>query len=359
MRELPRGTVTFLFTDIEGSTRLLQGLGEGYADALAEHRRVLREAFVRHSGVEVDTQGDAFFVAFARASDALAAARDAQAALKGPIRVRIGVHTGEPVVTDAGYVGLDVHRAARIAAAGHGGQVLVSQSTRELTGADGLRDLGVHRMKDLSAPERIYQLGEGEFPPLKTLYQTNLPVQPTALVGRERELMEVIELVHSHRLVTLTGAGGSGKTRLALQAAAELADEFADGAWFVSVAALTNPALVEPTIASVVGANGDFANFLRGKRMLLLLDNLEQLLPDVAAIVASLSVTVIATSRERLNVYGEQEYQVPTLPPVTRRLCSRSVRGCSSRRSSRMSVSRRSHTAWTDSRWPSSWPLLV
>ena len=156
MRELPRGTVTFLFTDVEGSTRLLHELGDAYAEVLAEHRRALREAFDRHGGVEVDTQGDAFFVAFTRARDALAAAGDAQEALaEGPIRVRMGVHTGEPLVTGEGYVGIDVHRAARIAAVGHGGQVLVSQATRDLAGTDGLRDLGDHRLKDLTAPERI------------------------------------------------------------------------------------------------------------------------------------------------------------------------------------------------------------
>src|SRR5213080_666401 len=188
MPDLPIGTVTFLFTDVEGSTRLLQELGDRYADALAEHRRVLREAFDRHGGVEVDTQGDAFFVAFAKASDALAAAAEGCDALGGPIRVRMGLHTGEPLVTAEGYVGIDVHRAARIAAAGHGGQILVSQSTRDLAGADSLRDLGEHRLKDLTAPERIYQLGEQDFPPLKSLNQTNLPTQPTALIGREREL---------------------------------------------------------------------------------------------------------------------------------------------------------------------------
>jgi class 3 adenylate cyclase len=150
VRELPSGTVTFLFTDIEGSTRLLHRLGNAYADALAEYRRILREAFTRNGGVEVDTQGDAFFVAFARAADALTTAREAQAALgTGPIRVRIGVHTGEPLVTDEGYVGIDVHRAARIAAVGHGGQVLVSQSTRALVDPEGLLDLGEHRLKDL------------------------------------------------------------------------------------------------------------------------------------------------------------------------------------------------------------------
>jgi predicted ATPase len=311
---LPSGTVTFLFTDIEGSTRLLQEWGDRYAEVLAEHRRVLREAFARHGGVEVDTQGDAFFVAFGRASDALAAAREAQAELSGPIRVRIGVHTGEPLLTDEGYVGIDVHRAARIAAAGHGGQVLVSQSTRDLCGTNGLRDLGEHRLKDLTAPERIYQLGDGEFPPLKTLHQTNLPVQPTPLIGRERELAEVVGLVRTKRLVTLTGAGGSGKTRLALQAAAELVDEFADGVWFVSLAPLTDASLVEPTIASVVGAKEDLGSFVRGKKLLLVLDNLEQLLPQGADAVARVDAAIIATSRERLNVYREQEYQVQTLP---------------------------------------------
>src|SRR6188472_1183469 len=156
--ELPRGTVTFLFTDIEGSTRLLHEHGDGYAELLSEHRRLLRDAFARHGGVEVDTQGDAFFVAFARASDAVAAASDGQAALRdGPIGVRMGLHTGEPVVTEEGYVAIDVHRAARIAAAGHGGQTVVSQTTFDLAGSDGLHDLGEHRLKDLSAPERIFQ----------------------------------------------------------------------------------------------------------------------------------------------------------------------------------------------------------
>src|SRR5437867_13128157 len=176
MRQLPTGTVTFLFTDIEGSTRLLQELGGRYADALAERRRLLREAVVHHGGIEVDAQGDAFFVAFSRAKDALAAAMQAQQALADtPIRVRIGLHTGEPVVTDEGYVGIDVHRAARIAAAAHGGQVVVSQTTYDLAGSDGLRDPGEPRLKDVSAPERICTLGEGEFRPLTTLYQTNPP----------------------------------------------------------------------------------------------------------------------------------------------------------------------------------------
>jgi predicted ATPase len=315
MRELPSGTVTFLFTDVEGSTRLLQQWGERYAGVLAEHRRTLREVFVRHGGVEVDTQGDAFFVAFAKASDAIAAAAEGRGVVAaGPIRVRMGLHTGEPLVTAEGYVGIDVHRAARIAAAGHGGQILVSQSTRDLAGVDGLRDLGEHRLKDLTASERLYQLGVGDFPSLKSLNQTNLPVQPTPLVGRERELGEVKDLLTANQLVTLTGAGGSGKTRLALQLAADLVELYPDGVWFVSLAAVRDVELIEPTIAQVVGAAEDLHQFLRGRKALLLLDNLEQLLPAAAPVVAGLGAHVLATSRERLNLSGEQEYPVPPLP---------------------------------------------
>jgi predicted ATPase len=312
MCDLPSGTVTFLFTDIEGSTRLLHDVGpERYANALAEHRVVLRDAFARHGGVEVDTQGDAFFVAFPTAPGALAAAREAQEELALP--VRMGLHTGAPLLTAEGYVGPDVHRAARIAAAGNGRQVLVSAATAALVDADGLRDLGEHRLKDLSAIERIYQWGEAEYPRLKTLHQTNLPVQPNVLVGREHELAEVSELLRAGTLVTLTGPGGSGKTRLALQAAAELADEFPDGVWFVSLAAVGDPALVESTVAQVLGAPDDLNDFVREKKLLLVLDNLEQLLPEAAPVVAALEARVLATSRERLNVSREQEYPVPTL----------------------------------------------
>src|SRR4029079_19693709 len=197
--DLPSGTVTFLFTDVEGSTKLLHELcPAGYADELAEHRRSLREAFTAEGGVEVDTQGDAFFVAFPTELGALSAARAINEGLKeGRIRVRMGLRTGTPLLTDEGYVGTDVHRAARIGAAGHGGQVLVSASTAALAGGDGLRDLGEHRFKDLSAPERVYQLGTGEFSPLKTLYRTNLPVPATPFLGLQTELAEVVELVTS------------------------------------------------------------------------------------------------------------------------------------------------------------------
>ena len=320
MTELPTGTVTFLFTDIEGSTRLLHELGDAYADALAEHRRVLREAFARHGGVEVDTQGDAFFVAFARAKDALAAAGEGQEALDpGPIRVRMGLHTGEPLVTEEGYVGIDVHRAARIAAAGHGGQTVVSQTTYDLAGSDGLRNLGEHRLKDLSAPERVYQLGDGEFPPLKTLYQTNLPVPATPFLGRERELGEVGEaLARSDvRLLTLTGAGGSGKTRLALQAAAEAADDYPQGVWWVPLAPIRNPRDVLATAARALGAGGSLEEAVGDRRLLLLLDNFEHVIeaaPELTALrtkCPNLDLTV--TSRERLQLDGEHVYPVPVL----------------------------------------------
>ncbi len=293
----------------------LQELGDGYADVLAEHHRMLREEFARYGGVEVGTQGDSFFVVFAKASDALAAAEAAREALAdGPIRVRMGLHTGEPMVTEEGYVGIDVHRAARIAGAGHGGQILVSQATRDLAGADRLRDLGVHRLKDLAAPERLYQLDDDEFPPLRSVDQTNLPVQPTPFVGRERELAEVLALLDVHRIVTLTGPGGSGKTRLALQAAAESVEQYGDGVWFVSLAAIRDPNLIEPTIARVVGGPDDLSEFLAGKRTLLVLDNLEQLLPDAADIVLRVNARILGTSRSRLNVAAEQEFPVPTLP---------------------------------------------
>jgi predicted ATPase len=317
VRELPGGTVTFLFTDIEGSTRLLRELGDAYAEALAEHRRVLREAFARHGGIEVDTQGDAFFVAFGRAADALVAARAAQAVLsEGAIRVRMGVHTGEPLVTDEGYVGMDVHRAARIAAVGHGGQVLVSQSTHALVGPEELHDLGEHRLKDLTAPERIYQLGEGEFPPLKSLNQSNLPEQPTPFLGREKELGEVLRLIGDERirLVTLTGPGGSGKTRLAVQAAAEVVDAHEHGVWWVGLQAVRDAELVLPTIAAALGASGEPAQHIGQRRMLLLLDNLEQVVESAPALGELLSacpnLKLLATSREALRLAAEREYAV-------------------------------------------------
>jgi predicted ATPase len=316
--ELPHGTVTFLFTDIEGSTRLLDELGaEEYGAALAAHRRVLREAFERHEGVEVDTQGDAFFVAFPTAPGALDAAREAQEALGLP--VRMGLHTGTPLLTEEGYVGADVHRAARIAAAGHGRQVLVSTATAALVDASELRDLGEYRLKDLSAPERIYQLGLTDFPPLKTLYRTNLPIPATPFLGRDGELAMVRELlVHDDaRLLTLTGAGGSGKTRLALQAAGAAAEAYPDGVWWVPLAPLADPADVGPAAVRALGGGGTLAEIVDGRRLLLLLDNFEHVVeaaPEVAGLLAECPhADVLVTSRERLRIQGEHVYPVPVL----------------------------------------------
>jgi predicted ATPase len=318
VRELPRGTVTFLFTDIEGSTRLLHERGaEDYASALAEHRRVLRDAFERHDGVEVDTQGDAFFVAFPTAPGALAAAREAQEALGLP--VRMGLHTGAPLLTDEGYVGADVNRAARIAAAGHGRQVLISAATAALLDGAVLRDLGEHRLKDLSAPERIFQLGDGEFPLLKTLYRTNLPIPATPFLGRGQELAEVAELLARGdvRLLALTGAGGSGKTRLALQAAADAADAYPDGVWWVPLAPLAEAADVMPAAARALGGSGPVEELVADRRLLLLFDNFEHVVAaarEVGGLLGSCpKADVLVTSRERLRVQGEQVYPVPVL----------------------------------------------
>ena len=318
--DLPSGTVTLLFTDVEGSTLLLSELGaDAYAMALAEHRQILRVAFTRHAGVEVDTQGDAFFVAFPTAAGALAAAAAAQERLaSGPMRVRMGIHTGAPELSEEGYIGADVHRAARIAAAGHGGQVLVSMATAALTGSDGLRDLGEHWLKDLSAAERIWQLGNGAFPPLKSLHQTNLPIPATPLIGRLRELEEIHELLRQNRLVTLTGPGGSGKTRLAMQTAAQMLEDFADGVWWVALAAQRDPGLVESTLAGTIGARGDLTEYLARRRMLLVLDNFEQVMgaaPRLAELLqAAPDLTLLVTSRERLGLRAEQTYHISGLP---------------------------------------------
>jgi predicted ATPase len=318
--DLPSGTVTFLFTDVEGSTRLLHSLGaEGYAEALAEHRRLIRDACAAEGGVEVDTQGDAFFFAFPTAPGALAAASALTEALApGPIQVRVGLHTGTPLLTDEGYVGDDVHRAARIAAAGHGGQVLVSSSTAQLVALE-LRDLGEHRLKDLSAPERVYQFGEGDFPALKSLYRTNLPVPATPFLGREAELAEVVELlaVDDARLLTLTGPGGTGKTRLALQAAGLASDAYPDGVWWIPLAPLRDPALVLATAAQTLGSKNGLAEHIQDKSMLCLFDNFEQVVeaaPELAALLSECpNLDLLVTSRERLRVSGEQTYPVPPL----------------------------------------------
>lgn len=332
MRELPSGTVTFLFTDIEGSTRLLHELGDRYAEVLSEHRRLLRAAFTAHGGVEVDTQGDAFFVAFRRAADAVAAATDGQrGTASGTVRVRMGIHTGQPALREGGYVGIDVHRGARICAAGHGGQVLLSADTRRALGPDAqLRDLGEHRLKDLPAPEWLFQLLaselEARFPPLRSLNNTNLPVSSSSLIGRERELGEIGALLvrDEVRLVTLTGSGGTGKTRLAVSAAASLVERFKNGVFLVELASVVESTQVLPTIARALGAreSGDdpletLRRALEGKATLLVLDNLEQVIdaaPDIAQLIGvTADLKVLATSRERLRITGEHEYAVEPL----------------------------------------------
>ncbi len=328
--KLPTGTVTFVFTDVEGSTALLNELGPAeYASALAVHRSAIREACIRNGGVEVDTQGDAFFFAFPTANGALGAATDftERLAANGPIQVRVGVHTGAPLIGDEGYVGHDVHRAARIAAAGHGGQVLVSASTASLVESE-LTDLGEHRFKDLAAPERVFQLSDGEFPALKSLYQTNLPIPATAFLGRERELREVLELLDRKdaRLVTLTGPGGTGKTRLTLQAAAEASEGFPDGVHWIPLAPLRDETAVGATFAQAlevrdrpgVEIGTSIIAAFSTKRSLIVVDNCEHLVAGVAELVGQLvgscpTLVVVASSRERLGLQAERIYEVPPM----------------------------------------------
>jgi predicted ATPase len=321
VRELPTGTVTFSFTDVEGSTRLLHELGaELYGEALAEHRHLLREAFAAHGGVEVDTQGDAFFVAFARASDAAAAADRAQASLAHtPIRVRVGLHTGEAELSDEGYVGMDVHLGARIAAAGHGGQVLASEQTARLLGNAQLRDLGLHRLKDVGEV-RVYQVGTGDFPPLATLHQLHLPTPASPLVGRMKELVDVARLLTAERarVVTLTGPGGTGKTRFSIAAAEESLDAFSGGVWFVDLSPVRDPALVVDAIGSSLDAQVAVREHIGDRELLLVLDNLEQVVDaagDIADLVGTCpALQLLCTSREPLRIAAEREYRLKPLP---------------------------------------------
>jgi predicted ATPase/class 3 adenylate cyclase len=328
--ELPSGTVTFIFTDIEGSTRLLHELGtDAYAQALSEHRRVLRARSAAHGGVEVDTRGDAFFVAFPSAPNAVAAARATQEALAaGPIRVRMGLHTGTPKLAEDGYIGADVHLGARIAAAGHGRQVLLSKATRELLDVE-ISDLGEHRVKDFAEPVWLFQLGSERFPPLKTISNTNLPRPASSFVGRERELADVTSLLQDARLLTLTGPGGSGKTRLAIEAAAELVPEFKGGVFWLGLAPLRDPALVSETIAQTLGAKDGLAEHIGERELLLVVDNLEQVIdaaPELVQLVeACPNLTLLVTSRELLRTRGEVEYAVPPLsdPEAVELFCAR------------------------------------
>jgi len=342
-QRLPSGTVTFLFTDIEGSTRLLQQLGEKYAGLLAEQQQLLREACETHGGSVVSTQGDSFFVAFSSAVDAILAVVESQRALTAHawpsgvnVRVRMGLHTGEAQISSANYVGIDVHRAARIAAAAHGGQVLLSQRITELVESElpegvTLRDLGEHRLKDLRQPKHLYQLNimglPVDFPPINSLdaLLNNLPVQLTSFVGREKELEEIKKLIESSRLVTLTGAGGSGKTRLALEVAAEMVGNFHSGVFFIALAPITDSGLVISTIAQALGITEtaglsileNLMEYLQSKSLLLMLDNFEQVIsaaPQVAELLATCGeLKILVTSREGLRINGEREYPVPSL----------------------------------------------
>jgi predicted ATPase/class 3 adenylate cyclase len=342
--ELPTGTVTFLFTDIEGSTRVLGRLGNRFKDILEQHHRLLRKAFAEAGGVEVQTEGDAFFAAFPVAADALRAAVEAQRALANHpwpedarIRVRMGLHTGEGVLGGDSYVGMDVHRAARIGAAGHGGQILVSHPTRVLAAGNAslrdvsFRDLGEHRLKDLAEPEHLFQVRapglEGTFPPLRSLdaRKGNLPPQLTTFVGRDKELAEIAGALDRSRLVTLTGPGGTGKTRLSLQVARQTEERLSDGAYFVALAPIREAGLVATAIGKALGVRQEadrpaietVVDHLKDQQVLLVLDNFEQVLEaasDVAAILDQAERSrVLVTSREALRLQGEQEYPVPPL----------------------------------------------
>jgi predicted ATPase/class 3 adenylate cyclase len=340
--KLPTGTVTFLFTDIEGSTRLLRALEDDYRAVQDDQMRLIREAIAEGGGTEIRTEGDAFFVVFPTAAGAVRAAVAAQRSFashrwshRQPLRVRMGMHTGEGRLGGDDYLGIDVNRAARIAAAGHGGQVLVSEATRALVAdvlPEGvtLADLGEHRLKDFDAPGRIHQLLiDGlptDFPPLRTLdTPTNLPVELTSFVGREQELEEIQHLLDSTRLLTLTGPGGSGKTRLALRAASLVLDRFPGGVYLVELASVSEAHLVPSVIASAVGTGEQGPRSvietlqieLRHRTALLVLDNFEQVIEASSAVTALLSaapaVRFLVTSRGPLRIQGEQEFPVPPL----------------------------------------------
>jgi predicted ATPase/class 3 adenylate cyclase len=343
MPTLPTGIVTFLFTDIEGSTELVRALGERYPAVLARHSELLRGAVGGQGGTEFGTEGDALFAVFVSPSAAVRAAADAQRALIAerwpddhPVRVRIGIHTGEGHLGGSDYVGIDVHRAARVASAGHGGQILISDATRALVEhvlPDGLslQDLGTYRLKGLASPERIHQVTvEGLpaiFPPLHSLElrPNNLPADLTSFIGRDRQIREISDRLAGTRLLTLTGPGGTGKTRLAIRVAEELIGEYRQGTWFVPLEALRDPDLVPPAIASALGvtlpadrpALDALETWLAERELLLVLDNCEQVTaagPGIARLLgAAPSLRVLATSRIPLHVHGEQEYPVPPL----------------------------------------------
>jgi predicted ATPase len=344
MSGLPTGIVTLLFSDIEGSTRLLQAVGERYGGLLAEHQRLLRGAFAAHGGREVGTEGDAFFVAFESAADALRAAVNAQHALAAQpweageaISVRMGLHTGSPNLAGGNYWGLDVHRAARICSAAHGGQILASAEACAEATAGGepnfdLWDLGWHRLKDLAEPEHLFQLVDQglptAFPPIQSLETpSNLPALASSFVGREQELGQIQEMVRDGdvRLVTLVGPGGTGKSRLAIHAAETLVGDFPDGVFLVNLAPVEDPTLVAATVAQTLGVRerggesiiAGIGRHLARRQMLLLLDNFEHLLGAASLITELLAsspkLKVLVTSRSPLRLVGEYEYQVSPL----------------------------------------------
>src|SRR6185437_11724743 len=353
MGGFPAGTITMLFSDIEGSTMLLSGLGDQYGEALSAQRALLRASFSSYGGQEMGTEGDSFFVVFESAGDAVRSCVAAQRALAQhdwpggvAVRVRMGLHSGEPTRHEDGYIGLDVHKAARIAAAAHGGQVVLSEATRLLVEprlpADvSLRDLGFHRLKDIEAPERIYQLVavglQEQFPPLKSLGPPvatvgvtagvhGFPAVLTRFIGRSRELNEVADLLARYRLVTVTGPGGVGKTRLSGEVAQRLAGRFADGVWLAELAGVADPDLVPAAVATALGvqqASGGpvmeaLAEVLAARQVLLVLDNCEHLIDAVAGLCGTLlpaadDLRILATSREPAGVAGEARYRLAPL----------------------------------------------
>jgi predicted ATPase/class 3 adenylate cyclase len=361
MTSAPSATVTLLFTDIEGSTRLLQLLGEErYSNLLSDHRRLLREAFGAHGGVEEGSEGDGLYFRFSSARDALAATVAAQRAIAAyqwpegaAVRVRMGLHTGEPAAAETGYVGIDIHRAARISATGHGGQILLSQTTRDLIGSRlppdvTLADLGEHSLKDLRVPEHLFQVVAtglpSDFPPLRTVdaRPNNLPRVLSTFVGREREIAEAKRILAGSRLITLTGPGGVGKTRLSLEVASQLLDQFDDGVWVVELGTLTDSEFVLPEIASILGLGEEpgrpllatITAYLAGRRLLLVLDNCEHVLAAVASATDSIlracpTVRIVGTSQEPLGIDGEATLPVGSLslPDPERKASGETVLG--------------------------------
>lgn len=340
------GTITFLFTDVEGSTKMWEEAPDLMPRSIARHDEIALAVIAENGGRVVKSrgEGDSVFAVFPRASEAVAAAAKLQIALrnepwpaKTPIKVRMALHTGEAQERDEDYYGAPVNRCARLRAIAHGGQIVVSLTTEELVrdslkGDLGLKDLGLHRLKDLSRPEQVFQVLHPDlpedFPPLRSLdaLPNNLPQQLTSFIGREKVIAEVLEIFKQTRLLSLTGSGGAGKTRLALQVAADLLDDYEDGVWMVELAALADPNLVAQSIATTIGVREEpgrpilatLTDFLKPKKVLLVLDNCEHLLSACATLCDQLlrscpGLYILATSREGLNIAGETTYRVPSL----------------------------------------------